>query len=72
MTKEDFLNELTKLTGTPRAITENMLLTDIPEWDSLAAMSTVSLFEEKLGKEIDLAAIEKMTSVSDLLKEAGL
>ena len=72
MTKEEFLNELTMLTGTPRAITENMLLTDIPEWDSLAAMSTVSLFEEKLGKAIDLAAIEKMTSVSDLLKEAGL
>ena len=72
MTKEEFLNELTMLTGTPRAITENMFLADIPEWDSLAAMSTVSLFEEKLGKEIDLAAIEKMTSVSDLLKAAGL
>lgn len=72
MTKEEFLNELTMLTGTPKAITGNMLLADIPEWDSLAAMSTVSLFEEKLGKEIDLAAIEKMTSVSDLLKAAGL
>ena len=72
MTQEEFLNELTALTGTPRAITENMLLEDIPEWDSLAAMSTVSLFEEKLNKEIELTTMEKMRSVSDLIKAAGI
>ena len=65
MTKEEFLEELKTITGTVGKITEQTLLADIPEWDSLAAMSTVSLFEEKLGKEIDLATIEQMTSVSD-------
>ena len=72
MTRNEFLIELTAIIRASRPLTEDLSLDDIPEWDSLAAMSTVSLFEEKLGKEIDLATIEKMTSVSDLIKAAGL
>ncbi|MBR4127039.1 MAG: acyl carrier protein [Alphaproteobacteria bacterium] len=72
MTKEEFLNELTAIAGTTKKISEKTLLADIPEWDSLAAMSTVSFFEEKLKKEIDLGTIEQMKTVSDLMKAAGL
>lgn len=72
MTKEEFLTELQTMIGAAGKITEQTVLSDIPEWDSLAAMSAVSLFEDKLNKEINLAEIEQMSTVSDLVKAAGL
>lgn len=72
MNKEDFLKELASVMNRSAAITEEMNLADIPEWDSLASMSVVSIFEEKLNKEINLEDIEKMTTVADLIKAAQL
>ena len=71
MTKDEFLRELTATMNRDEAISENMLLDDIPEWDSLAKMCAVTLFEDAFGKEVNIEEIEKMVSVNDLLEKAG-
>lgn len=42
-------------------------LDDVEEWDSLAAISFISLLDSKLNKEVDLARLKRASTVSDLL-----
>lgn len=49
------------------AITPNMSLDDISEWDSMAALSFIVLMDEEFGKEINGEDIKKLKTVQDLL-----
>lgn len=72
MNKEEFLKELAAAMTREAPLSENTALADIPEWDSLASMGVVSLFEERLNKEISLQDVEGMETVADLVRAAGV
>lgn len=40
-------------------------------WDSLAIVSTIALFDELYGKEVDIESLTKCETVGDLEKLAG-
>jgi acyl carrier protein len=40
-------------------------------WDSLAIVSTIALFDELYGKEVDIELLSKCETVGDLEKLAG-
>ena len=46
-------------------------LADLPEWDSLAALATIVLFDTEYGKVIGGPDIEKCVKVSDLYALLG-
>lgn len=39
---------------------------DLEEWDSLAALSTISMFGEKFGKQINNETLKGCTTIMDL------
>lgn len=72
MNREEFLKELAAAMTRETPLSESAVLADIPEWDSLASMSVVSLFEERLNKELSLKDVEAMETVGDLIRAAGV
>lgn len=40
-------------------------------WDSLAIVSTIALFDELYGKEVDIQSLTSCETVGDLQKLAG-
>jgi len=71
MTKHEFINQLKENIQTSMKLNENTLLDDIPEWDSLAMLGLLSLFDE-LNVEVGIDELEECKSIKDLLKKAGL
>lgn len=71
MTREELLKELANAMNRDEAISEDMLLDDIAEWDSLAKMCVITFFEDTFNKDLTLDEISQMTIVSDLIKKAG-
>jgi len=71
MTKQEFINQLKENIQTSMELNEDTLLDEIPEWDSLAMLGLLSLFDE-LNVEVDIDALEECKSIKDLLKKAGL
>ena len=41
-------------------------LTEVPEWDSMAAMAFLALADRKFGKKLSLANLKGAKTVSDL------
>ena len=71
MTKQEFIENLKENIQTSMELNENTLLDDIPEWDSLAMLGLLSLFDE-LNVEVGIDELEECKSIKDLLKKAGL
>ena len=71
MTKQEFINQLKENIQTSMELNENTLLDDIPEWDSLAMLGLLSLFDE-LNVEVDIDELEECKTIKDLLKKAEL
>ena len=70
MTKEELLKELANAMNRKNAISEDMVLDDIDEWDSLSRMCVITFFEDNFNKELTLEDLSKMTTVADLVKQA--
>ncbi len=49
------------------ALTPNMRLEDIDEWDSMAILALIVLFEDEFGKEITGRDIKKYDTIADIL-----
>ena len=47
-------------------LTMNMPLAEIPEWDSLTAMLTLTLAKQRFGKNLKMADFKKSMLVEDL------
>ena len=71
MTKQEFIENLKENIQTSMELNEDTLLDDIPEWDSLAMLGLLSLFDE-LNVEVDIDELEECKSIKDLLKKAEL
>ncbi len=67
MKRFDFLKEIIDSIEIEEEINENMVLDDIEEWDSLAAVTTLALFKQKLGLNIGAQDVKKCQTVKDLL-----
>lgn len=48
-------------------LTPDMVLEDIDEWDSMAALSFIVLIDEEFGKTINGEDIKKLKTIQDVL-----
>jgi acyl carrier protein len=53
-------------------ITEDTVMEDVEEWDSLAHVMIIGELEEKLGISISLDETMGITSVKDIFDKAGV
>lgn len=70
MTQDQFLQRLSEEVQLDRAISAEEMLCDIPEWDSLAMLATLNVFDES-GISIEIDDLESCKSVRDILVKAG-
>lgn len=70
MTQEQFLQRLKEEVQLQNDLHANDLLSDIPEWDSLAMLATLSVFDE-ININIEIDELEDCISIKDILKKAG-
>jgi len=71
MTQEEFLAHLQDEIQIEHKLKPDDKLCDIPEWDSLAMLATLSVFDE-VGVEVSIDELEQCQSVQDILKKAGI
>lgn len=72
MNKADFLAEFKNAINREDEVTENMELSELPEWDSLGIMCIVSMFEERFSISLDFSELEEFKTVKDLMNRAGI
>lgn len=72
MTKQEFLEKLQDVLERDDEITEDMVLADMDEWDSLAAMAVMAFFNRQLSITLVPAEVREMKTVQDLIKKAGI
>lgn len=53
-------------------ITEDTMIADVEEWDSLAHVMIIGELEEKLGLSIPLEEAADLTGMRELLEKCGL
>lgn len=68
MSKETFLEHFLSVTDfqNPVEVTMDTLLKDLPEWDSLAALGVIVMFDTEYGQTITGDDLSKAKSVGDL------
>lgn len=72
MNKAEFLEKLQDVLERDEEITEDMVLADMDEWDSLAAMALMAFFNKTLSITLLPAEVRKMKTVMDLINKAGI
>lgn len=72
MTKAEFLEKLQDIFERDDEITEDMVLDDMDEWDSLSAMAVMAFFNKSLSITLLPAEVREMKTVAELVKKAGL
>ena len=56
----------------PVKLTPETQLQDLPEWDSLAALGVIVMFDMEYGKSITGDQLEKISTIGDLFILTGL
>ncbi|HEB9314153.1 acyl carrier protein [Campylobacter coli] len=72
MTKTEFLEELKEAMHRDEDLSEDMLLDDIDEWDSLAFVSIMVLFKNLFEIKITGEDLKNCQKVGDLINLAKL
>ena len=67
MKREEMLEAFVEKNDIETEITESTKLSEIEEWDSLAAVTTLALFYKNLGLKINASDIKKCITIKDLL-----
>jgi len=70
MTQEQFLIRLAEEVQLDRPLHSSDMLCDIPEWDSLAMLGALSVFDE-IGVSIEIDELEGCVSMKNILAKAG-
>jgi len=70
MKKEEFLELLAETIDTEEELNEEMSLDEIDEYDSIAVLSLMSMYDE-LGVKVAPNDFKELKSVADLIKLAG-
>ena len=72
MDKTEFLEKLQDVLERDEEITEDMVLSDMDEWDSLAAMALMAFFNNTLNITLLPAEVREMKTISDIINKAGI
>ncbi|HEB9324655.1 TPA: acyl carrier protein [Campylobacter jejuni] len=73
MNKQEMLNALEEiLMLDDGSLSEESILGDYEDWDSLAYLSLMTLFDTKLGMNINSEQISTLKTVKDVLKLANI
>jgi len=74
MSQEQFIENFLSATDfqTPVDVTMDTVLRDLPEWDSLAALGVIVMFDMEYGKTITGEDLHKIGTVGELYKLTGL
>ncbi|MBU0633339.1 hypothetical protein KKA17_11955 [bacterium] len=70
MTQEEFLIRLSEEVQLDRQLNVDEMLCDVPEWDSLAMLGALSVFDE-IGASVEIDELENCQSIKDILQKAG-
>lgn len=72
MTKEEFLVEMQDVLQTDETLTEETVLSDLAEWDSLSMMATMAFFDKNFGVKIGLKEFKEIDTMAGLIVKAGI
>ncbi|ENV3737704.1 hypothetical protein ACFJ5I_000552 [Vibrio parahaemolyticus] len=72
MNKEQFLEELTEVLQLDDVVSESTNLQELEEWDSMAHLGVISMFDIEFSKSIINAELKEIEMVSELMALAGL
>ena len=68
MTDKEKLNILEELLFIEKdTLDENKLLEDMEEWDSMAVISLIAMFDSVFGKEVKAEEIRKFKTIKDII-----
>ena len=71
MKKEEFLLALEDVLQMEDPLTEDQILTELDEWDSLSKMAVMAYYKKNFGITINLNDLKDIQSVQDLIEIAG-
>jgi len=71
MTKQDFLNELAEIMQLDTALSGSENLEDFAEWDSMANLGVLSMFDMEFGINLKTDDLKNIKMVSELIELAG-
>lgn len=74
MTKEEFIQEIMEILEIEDAslVQDTTVFRELDEWDSLAALSTISMIDDEFGVTInnkDLRSVETLGELYDMVTE---
>ena len=72
MTKVQLLENLQDILERDDALTEDMCLEDIEEWDSLSAMGVMAFFNKNLSIRITPDEIREFKTIKDLIDKSEI
>lgn len=74
MSHKDFLESFISAVDfqTPVEVTMDTVLRDLSEWDSLAALAVIVMFDLEYGKTISGEDLDRITTLGDLYALSGL
>lgn len=67
MNKEKFLAELQDILQCDDVLSEDTILADREEWDSLSIMTLIAFFDKELGQRIKFDALKACRQVRDII-----
>lgn len=70
MTQQELLNQLADAMQRDEELKPEMLLSEIEEWDSLAIVSLISLYDQLFALKVTGNALREAKSIQDLLNLA--
>lgn len=72
MTRDEFIVEIQDVLQTEDELSFETVLADLPEWDSLAVMSTMAFLDSTFGVKTSMADYNTMKTIEDIAQKAGL
>jgi acyl carrier protein len=73
MTKQDLITEIQDILQVDEGnLNEATTLASLEDWDSLAFISIIALFDKKLSKKVPLDELKQCQSVGDIITLSGI
>lgn len=72
MTRDEFVLEIQDVLQIEESLTFDTVLGELPEWDSLAVMSTMAFLDSNFGVKTSMADYAAMKTVGDIAAKAGV
>jgi acyl carrier protein len=71
MTKEEFLSQMVEAMDYESELSEEMVLDEIEEWDSLSMLNVLAIFHDN-SIDIEVEDLEECKTVKDVIAKANL